>query len=76
MLPIYGFYFVLLYGGYNVVKHSYFPLCIIGCTSCFVMHEIIICLNPRWSIVEFVHSSVWIIGTSDGCNLPLFAKIS
>ena len=48
----------------------------ISCTSCFVMHEIIMCLNPRLLIVEFVHSGVWIIGTSDGCNLPLFAKIS
>ena len=48
----------------------------ISCTSCFVMHEIIIYLNPRLPIVEFVHSGVWIIGTSDGCNLPLFAKIS
>ena len=48
----------------------------ISCSSCFVMHDIIICLNPRLSIVEFVHSGVWIIGTSDGCYLPLFAKIS
>ena len=48
----------------------------ISCSSCFVMHEIIMCLNPRLPIVEFVHSGVWIIGTSDGCNLPLFAKIS
>ena len=48
----------------------------ISCSSCFVMHEIIMCLNPRLPIVEFVHSGVWIIGTSGGCNLPLFAKIS
>ena len=33
-------------------------------------------LNPQLPIVEFVHSGVWIIGPSDGCNLPLFAKIS
>ena len=38
----------------------------ISCTPCFVMHDFIICLNPRLSIVEFVHSGVWIIGTSDG----------
>ena len=38
----------------------------ISCTSCFVMHEIIMCLNPRLPIVEFVHSGVWIIGTSGG----------
>ena len=48
----------------------------ISCSSCFVMHDIIMCLNPRLRFVEFVHSGVWIIGTSDGCNLPLFAKIS
>ena len=48
----------------------------ISYSSCFVMHEIIMGLNPRLPIVEFVHSGVWIIGTSDGCNLPLFAKIS
>ena len=60
-------------GGYNLVKHSCFLCVSISCTSCFVMHDIIICLNPRLSIVEFVHSGVWIIGTSDGCNLPLFA---
>ena len=48
----------------------------ISCSSCFVMHEIIMCLNPRLPIVELVHSGVWIIGTSDGCNLPMFAKIS
>ena len=48
----------------------------ISCTSCFVMHEIIMCLNPRLPIVEFVHQGVWIIGTSDGCYLPLFAKIT
>ena len=40
------------------------------------MHEIIIYLNPRLWIVECVHSGVWIIETSDGWNLPLFAKIS
>ena len=45
-------------------------------SSGFVMHEIIMCLNPRLPIVEFVHSGVWSIGTSGGCNLPLFAKIS
>ena len=27
----------------------------ISCSSCFVMHEIIMCLNPRLPIVEFVH---------------------
>ena len=48
----------------------------ISSSSCFVMHEIIMCLNPRLPIVEFVHSGVWIIVTSDGFNLPLFAKIS
>ena len=37
----------------------------IRCTSCFVMHEIIIYLNPRLPIVEFVHSGVWIVATSD-----------
>ena len=47
----------------------------ISCSSCFVMYEIIMCLNPRLPIVEFVHSGVWIIGTSDGCNLPLFANM-
>ena len=45
----------------------------ISCSSCFVMHELIMCLNPRLPIVEL---GVWIIGTSDGCYLPLFAKIS
>ena len=48
----------------------------ISCTSCFVMHGIIIYLNPRLSVLEFVHLGVWIIGTSDGCNLPLFVMIS
>ena len=27
----------------------------ISCSSCFVMHEIIMCLNPQLPIVEFVH---------------------
>ena len=48
----------------------------ISCSSCFVMHEIIMCLNLRLTIVEFVHSGVWIIRISVGCNLLLFAKIS
>ena len=48
----------------------------ISCSSCFVTHEIIMCLNPRLPIVEFVHQGVWITGASDGCNLPLFANIS
>ena len=38
----------------------------ISCTSCFVMHEIIIYLNPQLSIVEYLHSGLWIIGTSGG----------
>ena len=46
----------------------------ISCSSCFVMHKIKMCLNPRLPIEEFVHSGVWIIGTSDGCNLPLFCQ--
>ena len=32
--------------------------------------------EPSIANCRVVHSGVWIIGTSDGCNLPLFAKIS
>ena len=49
--------------GCNVAMYSYVVL--ICCISCFKIHESTSCLNhPRLSIVEYVHSGVWIIGTS------------
>ena len=62
-------------GGYKVVNILILFRVSISCSSCFLKHETIICLNHQLLIVEFVHSGVWSIGTSDGCNLPLLAKI-
>ena len=45
-----------------------FLFCFFGsssCTSCFVIFKIILCLNPSSSLIEFVDSGMWIIGTPE-----------
>ena len=49
-----------------MVKHSYFVFFgSSSCTSCFVIFKIILCLNPSSSLIEFVDSGMWIIGTPE-----------